>query len=91
MPRAINSLSPRTKFAKRHYEAIGLAMQDARFHLRSSTPDQWQCTIKSLADMLAQDNKQFQRDRARPQRSDRTALGPAALCREGLYKRLSKK
>ena len=34
MPRANGSLT-RTKFAKRHYEAIALAMQDARFRLRA--------------------------------------------------------
>ena len=50
-------------FYKRHYEAIAPAMQDARFHLRSSSLDQWQCTIKCLADMLAADNGRFQRDR----------------------------
>src|SRR5262249_16879776 len=63
MPRAFNSLSSRNKFAKRHYEAIALAMQDARFRLRSSALDQWECTIKCLANMLAADNGRFQRDR----------------------------
>jgi hypothetical protein len=63
MPRAFNSLSPRTKFAKRHYEAIALAMQDARFRLRSSAQDQWQCGMNCLANMLAEDNGRFQRDR----------------------------
>ena len=63
MPRAINSLSPRTKFAKRHYEAIALAMQDARFHLRSTALDQWQCVVNCLADAFAADNGQFKRDR----------------------------
>ena len=63
MPRAINNLSPRTKFAKRHYEAIALAMQDARFRLRSSSLDQWQCTIQCLANMLAEENGRFQRER----------------------------
>ena len=63
MPRAFNSLSSRNKFAKRHYEAIATAMQDARFRLRSSSLDQWQCTIQCLANMLAEDNGRFQRDR----------------------------
>src|SRR6516225_1349544 len=30
MPRAFNSLFPRNKFAKRHYEAIATAIQEAR-------------------------------------------------------------
>jgi len=63
MPRAFNSLSSRNKFAKRHYEAIALAMQDARFRLRSSSLDQWQCTIQCLANMLAEDNGRFCRER----------------------------
>ncbi len=48
MPRAFNSLFPRNKFAKRRYEAIVLAMQDARFHLRASALDQWQCIVNCL-------------------------------------------
>jgi len=63
MPRAFNSLSSRSKFAKRHYECIALAMQDARFRLRSSSLDQWQCGINCLANMLAGDNGRFCRDR----------------------------
>ena len=63
MPRAFNSLSSRNKFAKRHYEAIALAMQDACFRLRSSAVDQWQCTIQCLANMPAEDNGRFQRGR----------------------------
>ena len=62
MPRAFNSLSSRNKFAKRHYEAIALAMQDARFHLRSTALDQWQCVVNCLADAFAADNGQFKRD-----------------------------
>ena len=56
MPRAFNSLSSRTKFAKRHYEAIALALQDARFHLRSTPLDQWLCVVNCLADAFAADN-----------------------------------
>ena len=52
MPRAFNSLS-RNKFAKRHYEAIALAMQDARFHLRNTALDQWQAVVNCLADAFA--------------------------------------
>src|SRR6516225_3843550 len=58
-----NSSLPRNHFQKRHYEAIALAMQDARFRLRSSSLDQWQCTIQCLANMLAEDNGRFQRER----------------------------
>jgi hypothetical protein len=36
MPRAINSLSSHNKFAKRHYEAIALAMQEARRSVNGS-------------------------------------------------------
>ena len=62
MPRASISLS-RNKFAKRHYEAIALAMQDARFHLRNTALDQWPCVVNCLADLFAGDNGQFKRDR----------------------------
>jgi hypothetical protein len=58
MAQADRSLSPR--FAKRHYEAIALAMQDAR---RLGTADQWQCVVNCLADVFVEDNCQFQRDR----------------------------
>ena len=64
MPRASISLS-RNKFAKRHYEAIALAMQDARFHLRNTALDQWPCVVNCLADLFAGDNGQFKRDRFR--------------------------
>jgi hypothetical protein len=60
MAQADRILSPRTKFAKRHYEAIALAMQDAR---RIPANDQWQCVVNCLADVFASDNGQFQRDR----------------------------
>jgi hypothetical protein len=63
MPRAINSLSSRNKFAKRHYEAIALAMQDARLHVRCNGVEQMQCVVNILADLFAGDNGMFKRDR----------------------------
>jgi len=55
-----------SKFAKRHYEAIALAMQEAA---PSSAPEQnyawsawWDC-VHTLADTFAGDNAQFSRDR----------------------------
>jgi hypothetical protein len=63
MAKASNSLSSRSKFAKRHYESIALAMQDARFHLRNTALDQWHCVVNCLADVFAEDNGQFKRER----------------------------
>ena len=63
MAQADRSLSPRNKFAKRHYEAIALAMQDARFHLRNTALAQWECVVNCLADAFAADNGQFKRER----------------------------
>ena len=63
MPRAINSLSPRTKFAKRHYEAIALAMQHASTHGDPARRNQWESVRNELADMFARDNSEFKRDR----------------------------
>jgi hypothetical protein len=60
---ANHSLSPRNKFAKRHYEAIALAMQDARFHLRNTPLAQWECVVNCLTDVFASDNGQFKRER----------------------------
>jgi hypothetical protein len=60
---ADRSLFPRNKFAKRHYEAIALAMQDARFHLRNTALAQWECVVNCLADVFAGDNGQFRRER----------------------------
>jgi len=62
MAQANHSLA-RNKFAKRHYEAIALAMQDARFHLRNTALDQWLCVVNCLADLFAGDNGQFKRER----------------------------
>jgi hypothetical protein len=63
MPRATHTLLPRNRFAKRHYEAIALAMQDARFHLRNTALDQWLCVVNCLADTFAADNGMFKRER----------------------------
>jgi hypothetical protein len=62
MVEANRSLSPRNRFAKRHYEAIATAMQDARFHLRNTALDQWLCVVNCLADVFAADNGQFKRE-----------------------------
>lgn len=56
-----------SKFAKRHYEAIAEAMQEAC--PRSREPDlsareqQWRFTVEALADTFAGDNGMFKRDR----------------------------
>jgi len=65
MPRAFNSLSSRNKFAKRHYEAIALAMQDAIEHraTQSEHVEGMYRVVRELADMFASDNGQFKRDR----------------------------
>jgi hypothetical protein len=62
MPRAFNSLSPRTKFAKRHYEAIAQAMQEARRRANGSY-DPIAVVVDELADVFAGDNGMFKRDR----------------------------
>jgi len=65
MPRAINSLSPRTKFAKRHYEAIALAMQEA-VTLCGTSEDHREAmsfAVRVLADLFASDTSMFKRDR----------------------------
>jgi hypothetical protein len=61
MPRAINSLS-RNKFCKRHYEAIALAMQDARRRVNGSN-DPIAVVVDELADVFAADSGMFKRDR----------------------------
>lgn len=50
-------------FAKRHYEAIATAMQDACCHLRCDALSQQECVTHCLADMLAHDNPKFDRER----------------------------
>ena len=66
MPRAINSLSPRNKFAKRHYEAIALAMQSAKkdaYFRGDEACIAINVAIQCLADAFTADNGQFKRDR----------------------------
>ena len=60
MAKANHSLS---RFQKRHYEAIALAMQDARLHVRCNGTEQMECVVNVLADLFAGDNGQFKRDR----------------------------
>ena len=52
-----------SQFAKRHYEAIALVMQEAQMHVRSDAIEQNSCLVNLLADMLQRDNWQFKRDR----------------------------
>jgi hypothetical protein len=59
---ANHSLS-RNKFAKRHYEAIAQAMQDARMHIRCNGIEQMECVVNILADAFAADNGMFKRER----------------------------
>jgi len=65
MPRAFNNLSSRNKFAKRHYEAIATAIQEAR--RRASDGDNNHDPITNVVDELCwlfrSDNGQFSRDR----------------------------
>jgi hypothetical protein len=63
MVKANHSLSPRNRFAKRHYEAVALALQGARMHIRCNGAEQMECVVNCLADMFAGDNGQFKRDR----------------------------
>jgi hypothetical protein len=60
----MNKATPKlSRFAKRHYEAIAEAMQEARTHLRCDAINQHECVIGMLADMFAADNSQFKRER----------------------------
>jgi hypothetical protein len=52
-----------SRFAKRHYEAIAEAMQEARTHLRCDAINQHESVIGMLADMFADYNSQFKRER----------------------------
>jgi len=60
MAKAIQKLP---RFSKRHYEALALALQDARTHLRCDAINQQECVLRMLADMFAADNSQFKRQR----------------------------
>jgi hypothetical protein len=51
----------RNQFAKRHYEPIAMAMQDARMHIRCNGIEQMECVVNILADLFAGDNGQFKR------------------------------
>ena len=62
MRKAFNSLSSRNKFAKRHYEAIAQAMQDARRRANGSN-DPIAVVVDELADTFASDNGMFKRER----------------------------
>jgi len=62
MAKAFNSLSSRNKFAKRHYEAIATAIQEARRHTNGSN-DPIAVVVDELADAFAADNGMFKRDR----------------------------
>jgi hypothetical protein len=52
----------RNKFAKRHYEAIATAIQEARRSVNDSN-DPIAVVVEELADTFAGDNGQFKRDR----------------------------
>ena len=57
-----------TKFQQRHYEAIALVCQEYRGHIEhfQTAPNRraWQSEFEGrLADMFAQDNRLFQRER----------------------------
>jgi len=52
----------RSHFQKRHYEAIALAMQEARRRVNGSN-DPIAVVVDELADVFASDNGQFKRDR----------------------------
>ncbi len=52
----------RNKFAKRHYEAIATAMQEARRSVNGSN-DPIAVVVDELADVFASDSGQFKRER----------------------------
>ena len=70
MAQATNSLSPRNKFAKRHYEAIALVIQNLVYSDDELTDEELcelqrrrECIAYEFADMFARDNGEFKRDR----------------------------
>ena len=62
MAQAFNSLSSRNQFAKRHYEAIATAIQEARRRVNGSN-NPIAVVIDELADVFSSDNGMFKRDR----------------------------
>ena len=62
MPRAFNSLSSRNQFAKRHYEAIATAIQEARRRVNGSN-NPIAVVVDEIADLFASDNGMFKRER----------------------------
>jgi len=62
MAQAFNSLSSRNQFAKRHYEAIATAIQEARRRVNGSN-NPIAVVVDELADLFASDNGMFKRDR----------------------------
>jgi len=55
MPRATHTLLPRNRFAKRHYEAIALAMQHALVPYDPARRNQWESvhhgSVRSAGDV----------------------------------------
>ena len=54
MPRAFNSLSSRNKFAKRHYEAIATAIQEARRRANGSNNPSllWSMSLRTCSPVI---------------------------------------
>jgi hypothetical protein len=66
MAKAFYSLSSRNKFAKRHYEAIALAMQEACRMANNGEACEKQgvaAAIEELSRVFARDNGRFSKDR----------------------------
>ena len=67
MAQATNSLSPRNKFAKRHYEAIATAIQEARRRVEDgdNNHDPIANVVDELSWLFRSDNGLFKCDRFR--------------------------
>ena len=67
MPRATHTLLPRTKFAKRHYEAIALALQEARRRVEDgdNNHDPIANVVDELSWLFRSDNGLFKCERFR--------------------------
>ena len=70
LPRDINSLSSRNKFAKRHYEAIATVIQHLTLsddeldeHGLAEIEARRQAIAREFANLFASDNGQFKRER----------------------------